>query len=144
MSIKSELLAIQLANQDRMLHCNEVVAWAKKNTRSELHAALDWDDKSAAHKFRLSQVRQLITLHIVSADRAPQMVSLTIDRKDGGGYRSISDVLAMPSLREIMLEDALLELERMKARFARVQELATVWDAAQEVRVKTPRRKKAG
>ena len=43
-------------------------------------------------------------------------MSLSIDRKHDGsnGYRPLADVVARPDLREIMLADALAELDRVQ------------------------------
>ena len=70
---------------------------------------------------------------------------LSIDRKAGGGYRKMSDVLKAPDLREIMLADALAELERVQLKYARVEELARVWAeaAAVEQRIGARRRRRA-
>ena len=142
MSIKDELLTIQSASEDNILHAEHVVAWAKDRPNSALFAAIEWDDERAASAHRLWQVRRLIAVHVVSTDGAPQMVSLTIDRKDGGGYRSISDVSKAPNLRAIMLSDALDELERFQLKYQRVQELAAIWDEADRVRAQTAQRRK--
>jgi hypothetical protein len=142
MSVKSELLEIQAADENGLLHPSAVVAWARANTASALHRLIEWDDRTAADSHRLWQVRQIIQLHIVAEDGTPQAVSLTIDRRSGGGYRKISDVLQAPDLREVMLNDALDELERVRTKYERVTELARVWAEAQatQERVGTRRR----
>lgn len=142
MSIREELLAVQAASADGLLHCAEVVEWAKANPTSSLHAAIQWNNATAADAYRLWQVRQLIQLHVVSEDFKETMVSLSIDRKAGGGYRSVSDVVARPDLREIMLQDALNELERLRHRYGRVKALATVWREVDDAQVKTGRRRR--
>lgn len=129
MSIRDELLAIQAASEDHILFPADVVEWARDNPKSALHGSLEWDDAKAAHEHRLSQVRRLVRLHIVQEDGTPQLVSLTFDRtNNGGGYRSISDVVKAPDLREIMLQDALEELERVQRKYARVEALSKVWN----------------
>lgn len=141
MSIRDELLAIQASNNEGLLHAREVVEWARRHTKSALHAAIEWDDETAADEFRLWQVRRLVHLHIVTDGGAPQMVSLSIDRTNGGGYRNAEEVARVANLREIMLADALADLERVQAKYARVSELAQVWAEADKVRA--TRRKKA-
>lgn len=137
MSIKSELLDIQAANKDGLLHCHEVVEWARKNSDSALHSAIEWNNRKAADEYRLYQVRQLIRLNIETEDHAPTFVSLSIDRKSGGGYRAVSDVAANKDLREIMLQDALDELERIQAKYARLEALESIWREADQVRQRT-------
>lgn len=141
MSIKSELMHIQQADPDNILRPQEVVTWAAENQDSDLHRSLEWDDAKAAHAHRLQQVRQLIVIHVVSNDREPLVVSLSMDRKADGGYRSISDVAVRPDLRDIMLDDALAELDRVKAKHARVEELVGVWREANAVKERTASRR---
>lgn len=104
MSIRSELLRIQQADPGHVLYPRDVVEWARDNPDSALYRALEWDNQRAADAHRLWQVRQIITLHIVNEIREPQMVSLTIDRVGDGGYRSISDVIQVPDLRDGCLQ----------------------------------------
>ncbi len=142
MSIRDELLAIQKADPDNILHASDAVEWARDNPASALYAAIEWNDEKAANEHRLWQVRRLVQLHVMSDDMTPQLVSLTFDRTQGGGYRSISDVVKMPDLREIMLRDALEELGRVQKKYERVAELAAVWQAADAARVKGGRKRR--
>lgn len=140
-ALADELLGLKNANG--VINPTEAVAWARKNKKSVLHANLEWDDGIAAERWRITQVRQLIAVHIIDADGGRQFVSLSIDRKHDGsnGYRSMEDVVARPDLREIMLKDALSELERIQERYKKLTELQPVWERAEEVR--TRRRPKA-
>lgn len=141
MSIKDELLALKQASDDGLLHADLVVDWAEANPASSLHAQFQWDDVIAAREFRIYQARRLIQLHVVAEDGSPQMVSLSFDRTKGGGYRSLSDVLQSRDLSDIMLADALAELERVQKRYERVKELTSVWAEVNQVRVRRSRRK---
>lgn len=140
MSIKSELMRIQQANPDNILFPADVVEWAKDNPDSALFSAIEWNDQQAADAHRLWQVRQLIQLHVVEGDKTPMLVSLSIDRKGDGGYRSISDVGERPDLREVMLADAFAELERVQLKYARVTELAKVWEETEAAKQRAPER----
>lgn len=136
MSIKSELLQIQNANKNQVLFPLNVVKWAKSHPKSALHSRLEWDDEKAGHEHRLWQVRQLIKIYVVLEDGSPQIVSLSFDRKGDGGYRSVSDVLTNRQLSEIMLQDALADLQRVEARYQHVRELTSVWTEVKRVRAK--------
>jgi hypothetical protein len=138
MTIRDELL--DLRDDDGMLFPASVVEWAETHPDSSLHNALEWDNDRAANAWRLEQVRQLIRLYITVGEPNETVVSLSIDRTNGGGYRSMSDVAARPDLRDIMLADALAELQRVQAKYQRVQELEAVWREAEAVRTKTPKR----
>ena len=133
-AIRDELLKIKEADPDGLLLAPKAVAWAREHPDSALHGALEWDDQKAGQEYRVHQVRQLIRLHVVSEDGAPQLVSLTFDRSGAGGYRAISDVLKSRELTEIMLADALAELERVQLKFSRVKELAAVWEEVEKTR----------
>jgi hypothetical protein len=138
MSIRSELLSLQHSDPQNVLHAEDAISWAAENPNSDLHAALEWNDQKAAHEHRLSQVRHLIQLHVVNDDSTPMLVSLSIDRRRGGGYRSLDEVGRVPELREVLLADALAELERVQTKYARVTELMRVWEEAERARAIAP------
>jgi hypothetical protein len=133
-TITDELLALK-TNQG-VINPSEVVQWARDNPGSRLHASLTWDNEAAAERFRIWQVRSLISVHIVDADGGRKFVSLSIDRAAGhsGGYRPLGDVMDDETLREVLLKDALGELERVQKRFAKLQELSSVWGEIHKVR----------
>ena len=141
-AISEELL--KLKNEVGIINPTEVVRWARVNTDSRLHANLEWDDGIAAERYRVWQVRALISVHITDAEGGRRFVSLSIDRKHDGsnGYRSLEDIVGRPDLREIMLKDALADLERMQERYKKLSELEPVWQQAEAVR-KTRSRKAA-
>ena len=139
-AIADELLALK--NETGVINPAAAVAWARENKKSTLHANLEWDDGIAGERWRVSQVRQLIAIHIVDPDGGRRFVSLSIDRRHDGsnGYRSLDDVVARPDLREIMLRDALLDLERIQERYKKLTELQPVWEAAEQTRQKRSRK----
>jgi hypothetical protein len=141
-AIADELLALK--SETGVINPAGAVAWARENKKSTLHANLEWDDSIAGERWRVSQVRQLIALHITDAEGGRRFVSLSIDRRHDGsnGYRELGDVVAQPNLREIMLKDALADLERMQERYKKLSELEPVWQQAEAVR-KTRTRKAA-
>lgn len=138
--IRTELLNIQKASADKMLHAEHVVAWAKRNKSSALHRQFEWDNSKAANEYRIWQARRLIQINVVTEDGGPQVVSLSVDRGKGGGYRDVRDVLSSRELSEIMLRDALAELNRVQARFVRVKELTGVWAAVKRVKARQDRK----
>ena len=147
MTYKTSVIAeelIALRDDKGMIKPRDVVTWARRHPKSALHAQLEWDNDRAADAYRMQQVRELIAVHVIDAEGHRQMVSLSIDRTSGGGYRQVDDVLKVPSLREIMLNDALVDLQRLQVRYQHVTELIGVWNEAEKVRASTPRsRRKA-
>lgn len=107
---------------------------------SPLHSRFTWDDNEAAEKYRLWQARQLIAVTVSyigpereGAERMRVFVSLTSDRVDGG-YREVEAVMIDPGQREIMMADALEEMERFQKKYADLQELAEVFSAMKRAR----------
>jgi hypothetical protein len=141
MTIKDELLDLQ--KRHKILRPETAVEWARVHPQSALHASLEWDDSAAANEFRIWQIRRLIAVHIISETGVRQMVSLTIDRSNaGGGYRALDDVLASQTMQEVLLADALAELERVRAKYESLVELASIW--AEVNRAKTKQAKRSG
>lgn len=133
--IKTELLEIQKRSKDGMLHASAVLKWAKAHRNSALYSQIEWDADKAAREYQLWQVRRLIQIHIIAEGGEPVLVSLTLDRPRGGGYRMVDDVVADRKMSEIMLRDALQDLERVQSRYSHVKELTSVWAEVERVRV---------
>jgi hypothetical protein len=129
MSIRDELLAIKAQSTDGMLHCEKAIAWAKAHPRSDLHGALEWDDGKCGVQWRLQQMRQLIQLHVTSDDGTPQLISLSIDRVNGGGYRAISDVARNRRLSEIAERDAMRELIHARGKYGHIRRFSRIWQS---------------
>jgi hypothetical protein len=140
MTVRDELLRIK--GKQEFLVCEEVVAWAKQRPSSALHKRLEWDDKIAGHEYRCWQVRRLVAIHLTSEEGTRQFVSLSIDRsRESGGYRDVNDVIKSRPLVEIMLQDALVELQRIQLKYEAVQKLVPVWKEVEKIRQKTKRAK---
>jgi hypothetical protein len=132
-SISSELLARR--NSEGVWDPHEIVSWAQANPSSALYGALDWDDAHAAQQHRLWQVRQLISVHIVDDVGRRTTFSLMSDRVSGGGYRELEDVFDNAAMREAALRQALDELNRTRARYEHLEELAAVYAEIDRVQV---------
>lgn len=120
----------------------DIVAEARPEA-SPLHSQFQWDDTVAARQYRLWQARQLIRVtveYVGSQDRGATtrvFVSLTPDREnEGGGYRSVSAVMANPKYRAQLLADALKDMERFQKKYEELQELAEIFAAIRKVRRK--------
>jgi hypothetical protein len=134
--LRSELL--NLKDTAGLIDARAAVKWAARHKNSQLYEELEWNNDVAGEEYRVYQVRQLIAVDIVDGGGLRSIVSLSVDRANGGGYRPIEEVAARPDLREIMLEDALGELNRLRERYTRLTELAQVWAAADQVKKKAP------
>lgn len=111
----------------------EAVVEAARNPKSPLHSRFCWNDRKAAHEYRLWQARELIRVHVcvLRSDVKPvrTYVSLIPDRHVGNGYRAVVDVLADADLREQLLAQARDEMRRFRAKYAALRELADVFEA---------------
>lgn len=123
--IKQELEAL---NVNGVILPEAVVQWAKEHPDSELYKHLEWDNDKAAEQWRLWQVRRLIAIYVVDDSGERKMISLSIDRSKGGGYRSIDDVSKEHDLMSVAIKDALAELRRTRAKYQHLKELSDVWE----------------
>lgn len=129
-SVINELRRLEEKNGGRLLP--QLVVKAARSKVSPLHQHFEWDDSAAAEKYRVEQARALIRVcveYVGDSDNKRKInafVSLTTDRNAGGGYRTMTRVLAMDSMRAQLIEDAKLEMDRFRAKFSSVTELAGV------------------
>jgi len=123
------------------------VVEAAKNKTSPLHSKFEWDDGEAAERYRLWQARQLIsvTVQYTGAEDNPILsrvfVSLTPDRGEANGYRTIQAVMGNPSQRAQLLEDALQDMRRFQKKYSDLKELSELFKAMDSVKVKVKSRR---
>jgi hypothetical protein len=115
---------------------------------SPLHRYFDWDDSSAAEKYRLWQARQLIvTVHLLNdglSGPTQMYYSLGADRRAGGGYRDVRDIIASDELRDELILTASRELAAFKERYQRVKrDLAEVFEAIDHLEERVTKKAKA-
>lgn len=130
--IKAELEALKAGG---MIRPADVIQRAKSK-KSALHNCFTWDDSEAGHQFRLLQARNLLRVYVlVEANNSIPVrafVSLTTDRKNGGGYRAVADVMSDDAMRLQMLRDALTQMRNVQKKYKNLQQLSKVWEAVDE------------
>lgn len=126
----------RLRDKSGMINADRAVKWARRNPRSALHGYLEWDDEVAAEKYRVDQIRSFIQIHITDPLGFRQYVSLSIDRRPGGGYRPVADVLTRQDLRQVMLHDALDDIDRLRRLYVSLKELQPIWQCVDRLRPK--------
>lgn len=141
MTLRDELLALR--DGSGLIHAERAVDWARNHRRSLLYAELakggDWDDETAAEKWRIHRMRRIIELHIVDAQGDRETISLRIDRGGGGGYRSLDSVIASPELRWRALQDAIYDAQQFADRFHWLRpELTDLLDAIAAAAAEVP------
>lgn len=132
LQLQKELEALR--DKDGMINARGAVDWARKKPKSALFSFLEWDDSIAAEEYRIDQVRSLIQIHLVDPLGGRRYISLSIDRTSGGGYRPTTQVLKREDLRQVMLGDALDDLERMERLYRALPELRPLWAVLERLR----------
>ena len=134
--VRQEMEAIAAQHPEGKLVPRAVVDFARDNPESELHRHFEWDDGAAAEKYRLTQARALIRVVVIVPEPYPHkvraFVSLPEDRQEGG-YRAVKSVLNDTERRAQLLRGALADLNTWRRKYAVLQELAQVFEAADAV-----------
>lgn len=128
--IKQELEALAEANNG-LLKPEAVVEFAK-DPETALHSRFEWDDTEAAKAYRLWQARQIIK---VMVDVLPNeneshyqvFVSLKDDRRNGGGYRPMVEVMTNDEMRRQLLTQAHNDFKLWQKKYQQIKELAPVF-----------------
>lgn len=113
-----------------------VVIEAARPEDSPLHGAFCWDDTEAAERYRIIQAQELIRsfrVEIICNEKpisVPVFVNLSTDRNgrsEDNPYRMTEDVMKFPDMAEIVVRDALDQMESMRNRYGHLKEFADVW-----------------
>lgn len=105
-----------------------------KDRKSELHKCFDWNDSSAAEKYRLFQAKQVLNHLIVvkhdmeDPDDEPVQfrVMLKNDDSKGSGYKQTIVMIRDEDEYRKMLDQAYKELAAFKKKYACLSELAEI------------------
>ena len=130
-------IAVLMARHGGQVEAEDILKDAQKKN-SPLHSFFEWDDKTAAHEYRLTQAREIIRSikieHVdnetervitVRAFQVPEEQNRSADRVMG--YRPIQDILSDPNLREMKVHEAWQQLEAWKNRYEALTEFADVF-----------------
>ena len=134
-----------VAQHNGMLRPEDVVEFAK-SPATALHTCFTWDDTQAAHNWRLVQARQIIRVSVIVSPGDPKekvraFVSLKENRYNDEGYRSLISVMSDGDLRQVLLTEAMMEMQSFMDKYENLKELASVFAEMQKV-VKRPRKSK--
>lgn len=131
--VQKELEALRRLDPDGNLYVKVVHDWAASHPESALHEELEWDDKKAGYRYRLDQIRRLIAIHVVDDTGQRTMISLSIDRHSGGGYRPLDRILPDRDLRRVMLKDALDDFNRFHIKYQRLSEMNRLFEEGERI-----------
>jgi hypothetical protein len=112
----------------------EQVLAKAKNEDSELHKCFDWNDTSAAEKYRLFQAKQVINHLIVikrdveEPEKEPVQfrVMLKNEKSYDSGYKQTIVMVRDEDEYRKMLEQAYAELKAFKKKYACLSELSDI------------------
>jgi len=143
MDYRDELEQIRLTH-DGVLRATDVVEHAR-NPETALHDRFEWDDTKAAWQHRLWQARELIRVVVQTrptSDVSTRVyVSLAADRRnDGGGYRTLDEVMRSKTMRDALLKQASADMVRFETTYRQLSELASVISAMRSARKDAPSR----
>ena len=124
-----------------ILRPGDVVEYAT-DPETTLHGQFQWNDTEAAHQYRLWQARELIRVVVNLLPHSDEptrvYVSLSHDRRrEGGGYRTLDNVMRSKALRESLLRQAAADMERFETKYRQLTELASVISAMRVARKQT-------
>ena len=106
----------------------EQIVEMAKNENTELHKCFDWNDQSAAEKWRKQQARQILCYLVIQEEtQKPDAVPLRVFYKnDAGGYKHSEKIFQQPDEYQKLLQTAYAELRAFKIKYARLQELSEI------------------
>lgn len=116
MELERKLLTKMARRNGGILKVDDVLEEAK-DVNSVLHKHFEWDDSEAADQYRRQQARALIQrcrIQMVEAEpvKIRAFVSLPTDREHGGGYRLTTEVMGDVYLKDEMLRDIRMTIQR--------------------------------
>lgn len=119
----------------------DTVLKSAKRKNSRLHPCFEWDDKKAAHKFRLDQATQLmrsVVVEIESDDPKDHgMVQVrafpNIEGDDGSYYTTTARVLSSPEMTDQLDIQILRELTYLRNKHKAFKQFQKVWKAIDQL-----------
>jgi hypothetical protein len=116
-----------------------------RNPNSPLHSYFEWDDGAAAEHYRLSQARGLIRAVVAIYTRPDQPAQRTrayvhIPEPSAPHYRETSHAMSQKKTRDMVLQRAWREFQEWRRRYKDLKEFASVFEAADEIEKKLPKR----
>lgn len=131
-----ELERIRVLHNGRLTQ-EDVVAEAR-DKRNPLHSAFEWNDKRAAHQYRLTQAGYVIRMITVKLDdgdgKPPVRAFVNVKRDEDRSYTSVVHAMSDSELRAQVITQAWKELEDWKHRHAELVEFARLFTVIEELR----------
>ena len=110
----------------------EQVLEKARDENSELHKCFEWDDSIAAEKYRLVQARQVLRFVVVRNEPPEEEkppIRVFFKPKGSAGYKPTEIIIKQKDEYQALLEQAMIELQAFKAKYACLSELEELWEA---------------
>lgn len=116
-----------------------------RNEKAPLHSCFEWNDQTAAEKYREKQaaniIRAVVTVAEREKDNAPATVRAYVHTKDED-YQSIRVVMERPDLRKELMASAMRDMLAFKSKYDILSELKPVFSAIDVVVSSVPKRER--
>lgn len=127
-NLRDELLAIR-SEHGRLTP--EAVVQAASAEDHPLHDRFEWDDTTAAHKYRLNQARQLIrVVRETYTDRRGNPADVrtfhAIPRAEGMAYEPLDEIVRDDIASKVLLAAMEREWRQLKARYEKFAEFRSL------------------
>lgn len=109
----------------------QIVDYARDES-SELHKCFDWDDASAAEKYRKAQARQIVCCIVIAEATVPEdRPEIRLLYKPNGsktGYEETRKIVRNEDAYKALLQTAWAELKAFKAKYSMLKELSEIFE----------------
>lgn len=117
----------------------EIVLDESRAEDSALHSCFEWNDEVAAEKYRIQQATHLIVNLTVFSEhteqKAPVRAFVNVSTERKGSFISVSSAMQATKTREVVLKNALRELESFKAKYKNLVEFSELFAAIEKIAV---------
>lgn len=106
----------------------EQIVELARDEETELHKCFDWNDQTAAEKWRKQQARQILC-YLVIKEETPEENAVPLRvfyKNDNDGYKPSEKIFRQPDEYQKLLQAAYSELRAFKAKYARLKELSEI------------------
>ena len=102
-----------------------------------LHKAFEWNDETAAEKYREDQARQIIRcIEVVKEDipdKPSSRVFYNLRADKTASYENVNAIMRNEDKRELLLDQAKSDMKFFKTKYSELNELSKVFDSMDEV-----------
>lgn len=111
----------------------EFIVKAATDPKSVLHPHFEWNDKVAAHAFRMDQARSIVSLiRVDKGDGTPPRPAYVSLPDQGYAYRNVEEVAQSRQLQLLVLQQAERDLIAFERRYQMLNDICDLVRVARE------------